>query len=782
MPSVTFARAARHHALSGATWGAVAMTSLSASAQHLLPPLTPEVNKASPPDTRPPPAAPVAPSPPRPPLLDPPPDPPGSLVTLALEDATLEDIVHSMSVMTGKRFIIAAAPKSFHADVVASQKVTVAEGYQALLSILEANHLTVVPAGSFWKIVEASEGAHAAPVGAADGEVPAEDRFVTYVHRLKHVRPEDLAPVLAKLTSRDGLVLPSGSALIVTDTGLNVRRMMRILEQLDVAGAEDKVWLEPLKYAVAADVKKEIEELIDLKPGKDKDARREPQGVARITRVVALDRPNAVLVVGTPPGYERLLELLRQIDVPQTAGGQMHVVMLEHAEAKKLVTALTDAVSAATQGAQQGGKEAQKPLGIFDSPVKVSAEETNNALIVTASPHDFAAIRDVIHDLDRPRRQVYIEGVVMDLSVQDTTQWGAAFNGFKDLSGSLGPGAVAYGGVNPMQSLSLPTDPTALQGMVLGLRGPSIPVPGFLQSVIGTSTIPGVGFLIDASTVSQDSNIVQSPSVMTTDNTPAEFHMQLNTSLQTNAPSVALPSAPGATGASAASYLPYTAPAQQNYGKIGPMLQVTPHLNESDDVRLDIEETISDLSPGPPQGTLGTISFIERHALTTMTVKDGSTAVVGGLVRNTVQHTATKVPVLGDLPLIGIFFRSTNDVVGKANLVLVLTPHIIRDEGDMKRVVAKRMEERQQFLDHYALFKDDQGPSVGFDPVRGRGLIGEMREDAKKLAEERRLFEEATARPPAVHEDHAPLDLPTAPGAAPSNEGPASPRPPAKVE
>jgi general secretion pathway protein D len=282
--------------------------------------------------------------------------------------------------------------------------------------------------------------------------------------------------------------------------------------------------------------------------------------------------------------------------------------------------------------------------------------------------------------------------------------------------------------------------------------------------------------------VSQDSNIVQSPSVMTTDNTPAEFHMQLNTSLQRNAPSVALPGLPAAAGAAspaaaAAPYLPYSAPAQQNYGKIGPMLQVTPHLNESDDVRLDIEETISDLTPDPPQGTLGTVNFIERHAMTTLTVKDGSTAVVGGLVRNTVQHTSTKVPVLGDLPLLGVFFRSTSDVVSKANLVLILTPHIIRDEGDMKRVVGKRMEERQQFLDHYVLFHDDAGPSVGFNPARGRGLLGEIRHEAAKLDEERRLVADASARVAAVHEERPPLDLPSGPMPEPKGTSPAAPTP-----
>lgn len=699
--------------------------------------------------------------------VDPKPKPPGSLVTLSLENASLDEVVHTMSVMTGMRFVIAATPKSFSANVVAPQKVTVEEAYQALLSVLSANHLTLVPAGPFSKIIDSLDASHEAPVGGPSAAIPNEDRFITYVHKVLHVRAEEIAAaVLSKMTSHDGSVLAYGDALIVTDTGQSVRRMMRVLEELDVAGVEDKLWLEPLRYAVAVDVKKEIDELIDLKAAQGKDVRRDPSNDARITRVVAVERPNAVLIVGTEAGYHRLLELFKQIDVPQRLGGQMHVVMLEHAEAKKLVTALNDAVSAAT--APQQGAAKQPLLGVFESPVKISAEETNNALIVTASAHDYAAIDDVIKSLDQPRRQVYIEAVVMDLGSDNTTNLGAALHGFGDLSGSLGPGSVAFGGFNPMQSLTLPTDPTTLQGLVLGVRGPSIPVPGFLQSVIGTSTIPGIGFLIDASIVAQDSDIIQSPSVMTTDNMPAEFHMQLNTSLQRNAPSMALPAIPGAPGsasplAAAASYIPYSAPATQNYGKIGPMLQVTPHLNESDDVRLDVEETISDLTPDPPQGTLGTVNFIERHASTTMTVKDGSTAVIGGLARDIVQHTATKVPVLGDLPVIGIFFRSTTDTLSKSNLVLVLTPHIIRDEGDMKRVVSKRMEERQQFLDHYFLFRHDAVAPLSFDPDGGRGLLGDMQRWARKVEEERRLEVLARERDVVTHDPKPPLDMPTGP-------------------
>jgi len=281
--------------------------------------------------------------------VDPKPKPPGSLVTLSLENASLDELVHTMSVMTGMRFVVAASPKSFVANVVAPQKVTVEEAYQALLSVLTANHMTLVPSGPFSKIIDTVDAAHEAPVGGPGASIPAEDRLITYVHRTGHLKAEDIAAnVLSKMTSHDGSVLAYGDALIVTDTGRTVRRMMAVLTELDVAGVEDKLWLEPLRYAIAADVKKQIDELLDLKPTQGKEAAHPLSGSPRVTRLVALDRPNALLIVGTEAGYLRLLELFKQIDVAQPQGGQMHVVMLEHAEAKKLVTALNDSVSAAT--------------------------------------------------------------------------------------------------------------------------------------------------------------------------------------------------------------------------------------------------------------------------------------------------------------------------------------------------------------------------------------------------------------------------------------------------
>ncbi len=675
---------------------------------------------------------------------------PDELVSLSLENAELGDLVRAMSEATGRRFIVAANPKSFQATIVAPQKVTVAEAYQAFLSVLASNHLTVVPHGRFSKIVDSQDAVHEAPVAPSRDASP-EERYVTYVHRVSHIPAEEVASsVLSKLVSKDGSVIPYGSVLLLTDTGANVQRMMRVLDEIDVAQAEDELWLEPLQYVASTEAKKELDDLVDTadkskdKPGKSVAT----AGSARVTKVVALNRPNALLIVGSRAGYERMLELVRAVDVALPADGQMHVVMLEHADAKKLVGPINEAVSAASGGAAQGAATAVPTGKVLDAAVKVSAEETNNALIVTANAHDFAAVREVIRRLDQPRRQVYIEAVILDLSVSRASALESALHGFD----SPGGGSLLYGGVNPLKSLTLPTDATSLQALVLGVRGPDVPVPSFLQSALGTSSIPGLGFFLDAYATASDSDILSTPHILATDNAPAELHVQLNTSLQRNASSYGTPGS-SASGAAASAFSVYSAPASQNYGKIGPQIKVTPHIDESDEVRLEITETISDL--GATHGTLGTVDFTERGAQTTLTVKDGHTAVIGGLVRDKVQHSVTKVPLLGDIPVLGALFRSSTDTMEKDNLVLVLTPHIIRNEDDMRRIFEERMQERQEFLDHEFVFRDN--PPVGFDPARGHGLLHALRETYAEVAERRRLEEPVALASGEAHLPKAPL-------------------------
>lgn len=679
------------------------------------------------------------------------PQPPHALVTFELEDTDLPELVKVVSRMTGKRFMV-AAPKAraFKASVHSPGKVTVTEAYQAFLAILQANGLTVLNQGKFYKIVDTQDVTRQTTAMTRDrDDIPYEERYITHIHRLKHGHAEELATgVLGKFQSHDGSIVPygPGNLLIITDTGANVRRMLRILDELDSGGAEDKLYFQPIHYVSSTDLEKKVTEIIDGRRG-GSDPKESPS-----TRLVALDRPNALVIVGSEESYRRVLEIVKRIDVPETRDIQVHLVLLQHADAKKVVTPLNEALGGGATPAAGATK-----TSVVEGPVKVSADESNNGVLVTASNRDFAAVRDLLSKLDQPKRQVYIEAVIMDVSTEKGLELGLAFHGLTP--SPTGGGDALFGGFRPMNSIGPST--TDLQAFALGLRGASVPV-----SLPGMSQIPGLGALVTAAASVRGADILSTPHIVASDNTPAEIKVQLRTSLQPNAPPApSFMTGPGGVPAVAA-------PAAANYQSIGPRIKITPHINDSSEVRLDIDELISDVVSVPDRGdTYGTVSYVERAATTTLTVKDEESIVIGGLVRSRNARSETKVPILGDIPVLGALFRTTRDQMERSNLVLVLTPHIIRDEADRRRIFQRKMEERQDMIDRTALFS-----GTHYEPPRDysrtHGLLWDM------LAEQRTMHEQQVAANGKTesqkHEPQEALSLPEGSSRTKATQAPVS--------
>jgi general secretion pathway protein D len=691
---------------------------------------------------------------------------PNGKVTFTLQDADITELVRVIGEITGRHFIVASGKaKGVKATVYSPDKVSVDAAYRAFLAILQANGLTVMPEGPFEAIVDSQDISRQATPVQKSGDFRAPPlEYVTRIHKLAHVDATDVAVnVLAKFETTSGSIVPyePSNLLIMTDTAENVARMMRILEQIDVGGPHQQVFFQPLFYVPGHDLEKTLSSVFDVRGSVDKpgeSAHREG-GVAK---VVAVDRPNALIIVGTEGAYLRLLELVRLMDVPSPNGGTMHVVPLGFADAKKIAPALNEAINGVaaagspTPGTSGTGARPVAPAqsaSALEGVARVSAEDTTNSLLVTSSMRDFAAIREVIRQLDKPKRQVYIEAVVMDVSTTKAQSLGLSYHGAAPTSG----GALAYGGLNPLTSIAAPTDPSVLQGFALGVRGPASGQTITLANGTGIS-IPAFGVLLNAMLTSDDADILQTPHIMATDNAPAEIKVQLHTQLSA-APTFqsAAGAASGSATAGAASLNPFAGTYSTPYGAIGPDIKITPHISESNEVRLDIDEQISDLVATPPSGALtsGTsVSYTERDATTTLTVKDQETVVIGGLVHDKVERVTQKIPFLGDIPVLGALFRSTTDTVDKNNLVLILTPYIIREPADLRRVFERKMKERQDFIDHEAVFGGHtyEAPK---DWSRKEGLLGDIRAAYADISE-RRANEDALA--PKGPTDHAPVE------------------------
>jgi general secretion pathway protein D len=698
------------------------------------------------------------------------PKPGGHLVKFNLQDADLAELVNHISGLTGRRFIYGAKVRQIKATVVSPEPVSLDEAYQAFLSILEANGMTVVPHGRFLKIIDSGGVvAQPTPVVARGEPVPDADRYITRLYRLENVSPDEILPVLTKFKSKDGDITPytAGRLLIITDTATQVRRLIRIIEEVDIGGSGQHMWIEPVRHGSATDMAKRLNELFEIgsgapaAPGTPAAAAAATRG-AGLSRVVADDTSNSLIVVGTEDSYLRMLELLKRLDVTGTDSGRVHVLPLQHAIAEELSQTLTQMLAGqAPKQAAAGG--AGTAGGMFDGEVRVTPDKSTNSLLVTSSGRDYATLRLVVDKPDRPRRQVFIEAVIMDLAVSDTLDLGVAFHGGNSFGGGANDPFLLTG-FNAGRSLAFPTDPNLLQGFAAGVRGS--PLPG-TQDLLGPGiSIPAFGVVLNALATSGKSNVLATPHVIATDNVSAEISIGENIPLQTNVGGSNLSSLAGLAGggnnANLAALSPllglsggFNAPRQD----VGNKIKVTPHINESNQVRLEIEQESS--APGAAVGQLGAVPITKRTANTTVVVADQQTVVIGGLMRDEYVTAREKIPVLGDLPVLGALFRHSNTTKRKANLLLVLTPHVIRDQTDLRRIFERKMQERQEFIDRYFVFTEENDWSPPRDWSRSNGLVEDIRQSYSEIEEQARLEEESLGPEDSEREPSSPIELPT---------------------
>jgi general secretion pathway protein D len=413
--------------------------------------------------------------------------------------------------------------------------------------------------------------------------------------------------------------------------------------------------------------------------------------------------------------------------------------------------------------------------GIFEHEVRVTCDVATNSLVAVSTLRDYIELRNLIDRLDRPRRQVFLEAVIMDVNVNHKRDLGLGYHG--GYSADLGGGGntIFYGGLNASSSLT--GVPSSLEALAFGVRGPNL---AGSETLLGTGkSIPAFGVVLHALATSGDSNVLATPHVLATDNITAEINIGANIPIQTNVGGGLqnLAAAAGAAGtAGAAGGLAglsgliggggFSAPRQD----IGIKLSITPHVNDSDQVRMEISEEFSDA--GSPEGALGVVPINKRTAETTVIVRDQQTVVIGGLVREGQINGVTKIPILGDIPVLGILFRRNETKVQKTNLLLILTPHIVRDPSDLRRIFERKMQERQEFLDRYFLFDDTTPWEPPVDYTRAVGMLEHIRGTQLDIELREKLQAELAPKRSTAHDPVAPLSLPSIAGPGKPGAGP----------
>jgi len=579
--------------------------------------------------------------------------------TLNLKDADIRVFIATVSEITGKSFIVDPRVEG-KVNVVSTKPMDAAEVYRTFESVLRVHGFAAVPSGSMVKIVPEAIAKQDGDAGTAPSGGP--DAIVTRVVELKHVGANELLPILQQLVPQSGQVaLVSGAnALLITDRAGNLARVEAIIRRVDQA-SDAAIEVIPLQHASAAELARTLSMLAEEKGA---------AAVAGVpTKVFADARTNSVLLSGDRAARLRMRTLIGHLDTPLENSDSTNVVYLRYAKAEELVGVLEQ--TAATLTGQAGGENAAKEATI-------QAHPETNALIITADPAVFRGLASVIRQLDIPRAQVLIEGVIAELSDEYAREIGVQWqstNLQENADGSLGEGYI--GGTNfPGQGgaggiLGAAVNPGSVgSGLNIGYVGGTITLPGSDEPILQ------IGALVRTLGGDGRNNILSSPSVVTLDNQETELSVGQEVPFIQGEFTTNVANASGENAGNGLLGNPFRTIERK---EVGLKLTVTPRINEGDSVRMDIKLESSSLAP-TPAGASDLITN-KRTLSNSVLVPDGNMLVLGGLISNETRENISKVPGLGDIPVLGNLFRYRSSNTLKRNLMIFLKPTILRDRA-----------------------------------------------------------------------------------------------------
>lgn len=597
------------------------------------------------------------------------------------ERVELAKLVQTVSDATCKTFLVSEGLKGSISLVGPENTKLTLNGeqfYAAFLAALDANGFTVLQQGRLYRIIEKARARQLpVPLTLPGTPFPQRDEVISRVFRLAHAELEPTRQVLSNLVTPGGDLLPMPpDLLMVTDVVANLERLEKVMAMLDSPRALEVTRLVPVKHAEATEIADKLTRLLVSKA---------PQRPQDVMQAVADERTNRVLLVGTDAQVSRAETLLHQLDVPVVGDGRARVYRLKHADAKEVAQAL-EGLATQTKGKAQAGPGAA-PAVVGD--VKVTVNEALNALVIVASSADYRSLAEVITELDVPVRQVLIETVIMEVNVERDRQLGVSMHtvaGTADMPIVLGSQPAGAPSSLTLKSLA------ASSGFVGGIQGPVLTQ---VSKLIGLD-IPAFGIAIQALQSDSDVNVMSTPYILTTDNKEAEISVGQRIPFQQGTSPAQLQQLLSSGNAAAASTL-------SSFGssvtreRVELKLNVKPHIGDGDHVRLDVQQTLEEIAG---ENSLGPITST-RAQKATVVARDAQTLVLGGLMQERVIESASKTPLLGDIPVIGNLFRRTAAKKTKVNLLVFLTPHIIRDVKDIDRLVEKRLAERRALLDYF---------------------------------------------------------------------------------
>jgi general secretion pathway protein D len=594
-------------------------------------------------------------------------------------DADIQEVIRFMAGATGKTIIIDPKVRG-PIKIISSKSLNSKELYELFLAALDVYGFTAVESGNIVRIV-ANRDARNLAIPIQNSTAERDDLYITQVIPLKNNSAAKLLATLRPLVSQQGHIItyePS-NAIIITETRANVARINELVKQLDRIGVTDTDVVQ-LRYANASDVVAMISQLEKPDPNR---------GITTAPPIIVADkRINAVVVSGDDMSRKRIRYLIDDLDRPQMRNANVRVIYLKYAKAEDVAKVLNGMLQNFTQGktAEAGSPNAQQP--------SVQADEATNAVLITADVDTMQTMLSVVDSLDIRRAQVLVEAIIVEIEDTDGKElgiewmfadnnsgFGASTEGSRGLLGNVAGPAITLGDKNASQS----DKDSAVTSLASGLGSITGQVYGF--SKLGKDfTFVGLLKMLQQKS---STNILSTPNILTTDNNTATFSVGQKVPFKTGSYTST------GTGAGSAITSPFTTYTRE---EVGIKLEVTPHVNEGDIVVLDITQEVSSISS--LDSTDGVITN-NREIKTQIFSRDGETVVLGGLIKDDLQTSERRVPVLGSIPVVGNLFRSQSTRKNKTNLLVFIRASIVRDDKMLTGATAEKYHMiREEQLEH----------------------------------------------------------------------------------
>jgi general secretion pathway protein D len=631
----------------------------------------------------------------RPKPADLPPQPkakPPVYLSMDFTDVDLPVLIKFISEQTKKNFIFDERVQG-KITIISPRRISLDEAYNVFLSVLHVKGFATVEQENTIKIVPLREIKQEDLPTGPEGEPGA--RIITRLIPLQYIDTADVVTLLTPLVSKDGLLtaFAPSNTLILIDSRSNIDKIVRILGEIDTEGTGNVMQIFQLKIASVAEIAKTLD-LLYKETAAPQVTRRRGRTVRPAAtkgaspKFIPDARTNILIVVAGQELMGDIGDLIEKLDIPTPVGtGKINVYYLENADAEEVSKVLASLTEKRPGAPQAAGQPTIKGViaAELEGGVKITADKATNSLIIIASLNDYQTIVDVIKKLDIRRRQVYVEALVMEINLDNARDLGIEFRAAAELKndGAIigGTNFGFQGNLNELL-LGLATgNPLLFSGTGLLTAG----IAGTVTLPDGTE-IPAITAVLRAAQTNENLNILSTPHLLTLDNKEAEIIVA------ENIPFITSQSRDTTNLANVINTV--------ERKDVGIILRFTPRINESDFVSLDIYQESSAVQAT----SLLTISEVgpittKRSAKTSVLVKSGDTVILGGMMQDTVTTNESKVPILGDIPLLGYLFRFSSAKHEKTNLLIFLTPHIIKTPEEMFEVTTENQQKMDRFIE-----------------------------------------------------------------------------------